>query len=194
VQVFPVLLGQALSGAFTFETSAFALAAARDVLGVGPTSFTLTPRASRRVGLRWRRLPSHARIADVGVVYQATPAAGAGAVRIVERLLGVDVLKLPGQYRRSGRLLGVHVAQIEPGALQIGLRVRNTGQAVAGPSRLVLTVRGRSGGLLVNRSMEGDIVLPGATRTGIPGRVRSRAGGWRSTCSHRGQVTACVQA
>jgi hypothetical protein len=165
VQIFPVLLGQALSGAFTFETSPSALAAARDVLGVGPTSFTLAPGASRRVGLRWRRLPFHARIANVGVVYQATPTGGAGAVRIVERLLGVDVLRLPGRYRRSGRLLGVHVAQIEPGALQVGLRVRNTGQAVAGPSRLVLTVRDRSGALLVNRSMEGDVVLPGATRT-----------------------------
>jgi hypothetical protein len=164
VQVFPVLLGQAPSGAFTFEPSASALAAARGVLGVGPTSFTLTPGASRRVGLRWRRLPSHARIANVGVVYQATPTGGAGAVRIVERLLGVDVLRLPGHYRRSGRLLGVHLAQISPGVLQVGLSVRNTGQAVAGPSRLVLTVRGRSGTLLVNRSVEGDIVLPGAIR------------------------------
>jgi hypothetical protein len=165
VKVFPVLLGQALSGAFTFEASASALAAAGNVLGVGPSSFTLAPGASRRVGLRWRRLPSHARIASVGVVYQATPTAGAGAVRIVERLLGVDVLRLPGHYRRSGRLLGVHVAQVEPGVLQVGLNVRNTGQAVAPPSRLALTVRDRSGALLVNRSMEGDIVLPGATRT-----------------------------
>jgi hypothetical protein len=165
VQVFPVLLGQMPSGAFTFEASTPALTAARSVLGVGPTSFTLTPGASRRVWLRWRRLPSHARIANAGVVYQATPARGTATVRIVERLLGVNVLRLPGRYRYSGRLLGVHVTQPEPGILQLGLSVRNTGQAVATPSRLALTVRSRSGTLFVNRRLEGDIVLPGASRT-----------------------------
>jgi hypothetical protein len=165
VQVFPVLLGQMPSGTFTFATSAPALAAARSVLGVGPTSFTLAPGASRRVGLLWRRLPARARIANVGVVYQATPTRDAATVRIVERLLGVDVLRLPGRYRYSGRLLGVHVTQIEPNTLRFSLSVRNTGQAVAGPSRLALTVRGRSGALLVNRRLEGDIVLPGASRS-----------------------------
>jgi hypothetical protein len=165
VLVFPVLLTQQPSGAFAFESSAPALAAARAVLSVGPHGFTLAPGASRRVGLHWRGLPPHARFAAVGVVYQATPVHSAGLVRIVEQLLGVNILRRPGHYRQSGRLSGVRVSQIKPGVLRFTLGVGNTGQAVSGPSRLSLTVRRRDGRLMLTRRLASDIVLPGVTRS-----------------------------
>jgi hypothetical protein len=164
VRVFPVLLAQTISGAFTFDSSPAGLLAARQVLAAAPSGFGLAPDSSRQVELSWRRLPAHTRTAVVGVVYQATPSAGRGPVRIVEQLLGVNMLRLPGRYRFTGRLTGVHVTQVKPGTLRFILGVQNTGQAVAGPSRLLLTVRDQHGALLVHRRLATDIVLPGATR------------------------------
>jgi hypothetical protein len=164
VRVFPVLLAQAPSGAFTFDSSATGLSAARRVLGVGPISFSLAPGASRQVDLLWRGLPANTRAANVGVIYQATPPAGSTPVRIVEQLLGVNILRLPGHYLLTGRLIGVHVTQAKPRTLRFTLSVQNTGQAVIGPSRLIFTVRDRNGALFLDRRVSTDIVLPGATR------------------------------
>jgi hypothetical protein len=164
VRVFPVLLDQAPSGAFTFDSSTAGVSAARSVLSVGPGSFNLAPGASRRVGLLWHGLPANTRAANVGVIYQAIPPAGPSPVRIVEQLLGVNILRLPGHYRFTGRLTGVHVTQSKPRALRFTLSVQNTGEAVVGPSRLVLTLRDRYGTLLLQRQISTDIVLPGATR------------------------------
>jgi hypothetical protein len=172
VRVFPVLLGQLPSGAFTFDPSAPELLAAAQVLGAGPTSFSLPPGASRNVGLLWRQLPPNARIADMGVVYQATPAQSHSQVRIIERLLGVDLLKLPGHYSLTGMLTSLHVTQIKPRVLRFLLSVRNTGQAPVGPSRLVLTVRNQHGALLLSRALLGDVVLPGTTRNFVVDTTR----------------------
>jgi hypothetical protein len=165
VRVYPVLLSQLPSGAFAFDPTAPQLAAARRVLAVGPTRFTLPPGASRHVGLKWRGLPDHAREAAVGVVYQAVPIQQGSPVRVVERLLGVNILRLPGHYRQTGRASAIHVTQLKPGTLRFTVGVANTGQAVAGPSHLVLTVRKRSGALLLKRRLASDIVLPGVTRS-----------------------------
>jgi hypothetical protein len=164
VKVFPVLLTQQQSGSFSFDGSAAALGAARAILKAGPTVFELPPGGSRQIALRWRSLPHRARVAAVGVVYQATPVHGSDPVQIVERLLGVNILRLPGHYRRSGRLTGVHVTQIKPGVLRFNLSVQNTGDAVAGPSRIALSIRNRAGALRLRTGIVGDIVLPGATR------------------------------
>ncbi|HEX3392494.1 MAG TPA: hypothetical protein VHS55_08015 [Solirubrobacteraceae bacterium] len=159
-----MLLTQMPSGAFSFDPSPAGVLAAQRVLDAGPASFKLAPGASRRVDLRWRGLPANARTANVGVIYQATPPAEPAPVRIVEQLLGVNILRLPGHYRLTGQLTGVHVAQVKPGTLRFTLSIDNTGQAVVGPSRLVLTIRDQYGALLLNKRLPTDIVLPGATR------------------------------
>ena len=164
VQVFPVRLGQLPWGAFTFSLFPPALSAAGRVLGVAPRSFSLPPGSSREVALLWRGLPAHTRIANTGVVYQAISAQGPSQVRVIERLLGVNLLRLPGRYTLTGALVGARVTQIKPGVLRFLLSVRNTGQAAVGPSRLVLTIRDHNGALRVSRELTGDIVLPGATR------------------------------
>jgi hypothetical protein len=164
VRVVPVLLTQLPSGAFAYQLSSQALRAAQRVLTVSQRSFVLAPAGSNAVLLRWRRLPRGARTAAVGVIYQATPAAGGTPVRIVEQLLAVNILRLPGAYRSSGQLAAVHVSQAKPRTLRFVLDVRNSGQAVAGPSRLVLTIHGGGGRRLLIRQLTPDIVLPGATR------------------------------
>jgi hypothetical protein len=164
VRVFSVLLSQLPSGAFTFEPSSQSLANAASVLGVSSSDFTLRPGESRYVSLLWHELPPHARIANLGVVYQATPQVADTPVRIVERLMGLDVLRLPGHYHLAGQLTGVHVAQLEPGTLGFALDMRNTGQAVAGPSRMELSIRNDHGIVMLQRTLPGDIVLPHATR------------------------------
>jgi hypothetical protein len=164
VRVFSVFLSQLPSGAFTFGPSSSSLLAASRVLRVGASHFTLRPGASREVSLLWRELPPHARIANLGVVYQATPEVGPNPVQIVERLMGLDILRLPGRYRSTGRLTGVHVTQLKTGVLGFVLDMRNTGQAVAGPSRMEVSVRGRHGRVVLRRTLAGDIVLPAATR------------------------------
>jgi hypothetical protein len=165
VRVYPVLLSQLSSGAFAFDPTAVQLVAARRVLAVGPTRFTLPPGASRQVGLRWRGLPARVREAAVGLVYQAVPVQKGSPVHVVERLLGVNILRLPGHYRQTGRVSAIHVTQLKPGTLRFTVAVANTGQAVAGPSHLVLTVRRRSGALLLRRRLASDIILPGVTRS-----------------------------
>lgn len=165
VRVLPVLLGQLPAGAFTFELTGDALTQARDVLAAQPASFVLGPGASREVQLRWRGLPRGAKLASAGVVYQAVPVSATGPVQVVEQLLGVDLLSLPGRHRSRGALQGLAVSQQAPHVLDFALQTRNTGQAIAAPSRLVLTVHERrSGRRLLTRTLPGDIVLPGAER------------------------------
>jgi hypothetical protein len=164
VQVFPVLLTQTPEGAFAFDTSPAEVLAARHLLDASPRGFRLAPGAVREVALRWRALPPGARTAAVGVVYQAIPRTGGSPVRIVEQLLGVDVLRLPGRYRVSGALTGLNVAQQAPRVLRFTADARNTGQAVTGPRRLELTIHDQRGARVLLRGLATDIVLPGATR------------------------------
>jgi hypothetical protein len=164
VQAVPVLLTQLPSGAFTFTVSPQELRAAGRQLSAQPASFRLSPGSSREVGLRWRGLPRDARTADIGVIYQAVPVASSGPVQVIERLLSVNILRLPGRYRRTGRLLAVHATQARPGVLRFALQADNTGQAVTGPSRLGLSIDDAAGERVLYRRLTPDIVLPGATR------------------------------
>jgi hypothetical protein len=164
VQVVPVLLSQLPSGAFSYELTPQSLRAARDILSGQPRHFVLVPGASREVSLSWRRLPHHARTANLGVIYQATPIARGTPVRIVEQLLAVDILRLPGRYRSSGQLTGLRVSQLKPRTLRLALAARNSGQAFASPSRILLTIHDHTGRRVLARSLATDIVLPGATR------------------------------
>ena len=164
VQVIPVLLTQLPSGAFSFDLSPQGLRTAAHLLSAGPRRFDLSPGGSRDVGLRWRGLPPHARTANAGVIYQAVPALSSTPVRIVERLLGIDIFRLPGHYRFTGALDGMHVEQARPGVLRFVLDARNTGQAVSGPSRLSLTVHNDTGARLLYSRITPDILLPGAWR------------------------------
>jgi hypothetical protein len=164
VRVYPALLSQTPSGAFTFNASPTELARAERVLQATPSSFELAANTARQVTLRWRSLPRGARTAAVGVVYQATLPREGAPVRAVERLLGLDILELPGSYRVRDALTGLHVAQQAPHVLRFTADVRNTGQAVAGPRRLELTIRDRRHTRLVGSPIATDIVLPGASR------------------------------
>jgi hypothetical protein len=164
VRVVPVLLSQTLSGAFSFDSSPRGLRLAKSILQAAPESFRLAPGASREVSLAWRRLPRGARQAVAGVLYEAVPSARSASVHLLERLLGVNVLRLPGHFLVRGAPAGVGVLQAKPRVLRFRLGVRNTGQAVAGPTRLRLIVDARGGGAVLRRTVAGDIVLPGATR------------------------------
>jgi hypothetical protein len=98
------------------------------------------------------------------MLYEAVPSSGPDSVRLVERLLGVNVLRLPGRFLVRGAPASVGVFQAKRGVLQFRLGVHNTGQAVAGPKRLTLIVDRQRGGRVLRQSVAGDIVLPGATR------------------------------
>jgi hypothetical protein len=164
VHVVPVWLTQTLSGAFSFDSSRGGLESARRVLRAAPGSFRLAPSASREVSLAWRGLPRGSRQAVVGMLYEAVPSSGPDSVHLVERLLGVNVLRLPGHFLVRGAPASVGVLQAKARVLQFRLGVRNTGQAVAGPRRLTLTVDRQHGGRVLRQTVAGDIVLPGATR------------------------------
>jgi hypothetical protein len=165
VKVIPVLLGQQPSGAFSFGTTPATLAAARSLLSAEPTQFTLAPGASRGVSLHWRRLVPHARTANVGVIYQAVPveAQQGRQMRIVEQLLNVNLMRLPGHYLVLGSLTGLHVSQAAPKVLAFTLGVHNEGQVFAKPSHMTISVY-RSGRCVLRRSLVSDVVLPGVTR------------------------------
>lgn len=163
VRVIPVLLGQQSSGAFDFGTTPAELAAARRLLGAGPTRFTLRPGAVREVALRWRRLAPGARTAHLGVIYQAVPVGQKTRMRIVEQLLNVNLMRLPGRYRVLGSLTGLHVSQARPRVLALTLGVHDGGDVFAKPSHMTISIRS-AGKTVLRRSLRPDIVLPGVTR------------------------------
>ncbi|HEY3758636.1 MAG TPA: hypothetical protein VGL37_02660 [Solirubrobacteraceae bacterium] len=164
VHVIPVLLSQLPSGAFSYELTPLALRAARGILSSDTSHFVLPPGASREVSLDWHDLPRRARTANLGVIYQAMPVARGTPVRIVEQLLGVDILRLPGHYRSSGQLTDLRVSQLKPRTLRLALDAHNSGQDLASPSRIALTIHDHTGRRVLARSLATDIVLPGATR------------------------------
>jgi hypothetical protein len=164
VRVIPVLLSQLPSGAFSYELTAQSLRTARDILSGDSSHFVLPPGASREVPLSWHGLPRDARTANLGVIYQATPIGRGTPVRIVEQLLALDILRLPGHYRSSGQLTSLQVSQLRPHTLRVALDARNSGQDLASPSRIALTIHNHTGRRVLARSLATDIVLPGATR------------------------------
>lgn len=163
VEAVPVLLRQTPSGAFAFSQRPQALDQARRILAVSPRRFLLAPRASRLVALRWRRLPPHARAANLGVVFEAVPPRGAGAVQVVERLLSVDLLRVPGHYRVAGAISRVHLDEAG-GTLSCAISVHNGGNVFAAPRGIELSVYDARGKRVLRRAVRPDVVLPGEQR------------------------------
>jgi competence ComEA-like helix-hairpin-helix protein len=118
------------------------------------------------VSLTWNALPRGARAAYPGVVFQGVPVInGKRNLRVTDRLLSVNFLRLPGRYRSSGRFTRLQVAQApRPKVLRFLPRVRNTGDVIAAPTHTSLVVESASGRHLYRRTWPGDVVLPGAAR------------------------------
>jgi comEA protein len=167
VTVFPVLLTQAVTGDFVFSEKPSVLNAANNILTPSPAKFLMAPGTSRTVSLHWNTLPAGARAAYVGVVFQAVPLIhGKPNLRVTNRLLSINFLRLPGRYRSSGRFSGMQVLQApqQPRILRFLPRVRNTGQVVDSPKRTSLVIESAAGKHLYRQSWPGDVVLPGASR------------------------------
>jgi hypothetical protein len=186
VEAIPVLLSQSPSGAFAFSDEAAQVREAGSILGIAPRRFRLAPGGSREVSLRWRRLPAHVRAANLGVVYQAVPLSGGGAVHVVEQLLSVDLLRLPGRYRISGAISAMHVGEPNRGSLSIGIDAENTGNAFATPRSVELSVYDSANRRVVHRSIAPDVVLPGDEREfALELEHRLRAGRYRAVARMR---------
>lgn len=183
VEAVPVILGQDSSGAFDFGLGATEVRAAASLLRATPSHFRLQPGATQEVRLRWRRLSPGARTANIGVIYQAVPPSSAGRVRVVEQLLNVNLLRLPGRYRMSGALTRLDVTQEPHRVLRFGLDAKNTGQAFASPRRLYLRVY-RDGRRVLSRRLTPGVVLPEATREFVLDlRHQLPAGSYRAVAS-----------
>ncbi|MDX6665086.1 MAG: competence protein ComEA [Solirubrobacteraceae bacterium] len=165
VQVFPVLLGQDVSGQFTFSEDPKDLLTAAKIVGAQPTAFDLAAGGRHTVQLTWALLPSGTRAAYVGVVFQskAKPKPGQ-VVKTIQRLLSVNFLRLPGTYRSSGRFTRIRAIQAAPRVLQIIPRLKNTGEIVASPTHGTLRIRDSSGKVVLRQSWPGDVILPGYER------------------------------
>lgn len=165
VLVFPVLLGQDVSGQFTFSETPADLLTAAKIVGAAPSRFDMPAGSRRTVRLTWALLPAGQRTAFVGVVFQsrAKPRPGQ-VVRTVQRLLSVNFLRLPGRYASSGRFTRVRAIQAAPRVIQVIPRLRNTGEVVAAPRAGVLRIRDASGAVVVRQRWSGDVILPGYQR------------------------------
>lgn len=166
VTVFSVFLRQQPEGNFTFSERKTDLNAANNIVTPAVRSFRLEPGAARTVGLTWNTLPSRARAAYMGVVFQGIPIIhGKKNVNVTNRLLSVNFLRLPGRYTSRGRFDGMRVIQA-PAArvLRFLPAVRNTGNIVAAPTNARLVIETRSGRHLYTERWTGDVVLPGVTR------------------------------
>lgn len=165
VRVFPVLLGQDVSGAYTFSEAPRDLNAAAKIVAAGPDSFEMPPGSATRVRLRWGLLPTDTRAAFVGVIYEskAQPAAGQ-QVKTIQRLLTVNFLRLPGPYRSSGRFTRLRATQGGERTLLFYPRIENTGEFVTKPTRGKFRIRDAKGEIVFQTRWNGDVVLPGFQR------------------------------
>jgi hypothetical protein len=162
VKVFPVLLGQDITGAFTFQEIPRDLSGALDILTPTPSSFTLHPDESREVQLRWNYLPLGERVAYIGVVFQGTPQLpGARAISIIARLLSVNFFRLPGHYRIAGRFTALNATQFAVRVLRFLPRVKNVGDAIGTPQSGRLTIRDASYKSVFQVPWTGHVILPG---------------------------------
>jgi len=165
VRVFPVLLGQDVSGQFIFSEDAKDLLTAGKILGARPDAFDLSAGSRRTVELTWALLPRGTRAAFVGVVFEsrAKPKAGQ-VVKTIQRLLSVNFLRLPGSYRSSGRFTRLRAVQGAPKVVQIIPRIRNTGELADSPRGGYVRIRNTEGRVVVRKDFPGDVILPGFQR------------------------------
>jgi len=173
VSVTPVLVGQGMTGQFTFSETAAARRAAERIVGATPARFEMVPGSARSVALHWNRLAKHERTAFVGVIFQSKAKAKPGQqVNTIQRLLSVNFLRLPGRYRESGAFTFLRAEQgaapRSPSAGHRSLifypRIRNTGELADSPTGGRLLIRDAAGEVVARRAWTGDVVLPGYRR------------------------------
>jgi competence ComEA-like helix-hairpin-helix protein len=165
VHVFSALLGQDITGAFTFSEKPPDLAAGSKVLSGSPTDFTLTPGQSTDVAVIWSLLPLGARTAYVGLIFQGTPQIPGGrSVSVISRLLSANFLRLPGKYHPFGIFTSLHVTQFGPKVLRFLPVVKNTGDVIASPIHGRFAIRDPAGRNVYRAPWKGDVVLPGYQR------------------------------
>jgi len=165
VRVFPVVLHQPLPGAFTFNETPRSLNAAHNALPLTPASFTLMPGQRQVVDLHWQQLLlPRANHAYIGVVFQGRPQMRTRQpVNVVDRLLSLNFLQLPGHYISKGRFTALR-AQQGPNQIQLRARIKNIGQIVQSPSHGRVAVRDATGRVVYRDSWACDVVIPRAQR------------------------------
>jgi competence ComEA-like helix-hairpin-helix protein len=164
VHVFSALLGQDITGAFTFGETPRDLAEGTKVLSGSPTDFTLSPGQSSTVAIRWNLLPLGTRAAYVGLIFQGTPQTPGRSVSVISRLLSANFLRLPGRYHSYGIFTALHATQFAPQVLRFLPVVKNTGDVVANPTHGRFAIRDASGKDVFRTPWKGDVVLPGYQR------------------------------
>ena len=195
VSVFPVLLHQQLSGAFIFSETPQDINAARLIVPVQPVSFTLNPGAARIVDLGWQLLPLKTRAAYIGVVFQGKPRTRAAqSLSVVDRLLSVNFLRLPGHFASGGTFTALRAQQFGPNDLRVLARVKNTGEVVEAPQDGRLKIVDETGRLVYRARWSGDVVLPRAQRDfTIPVAKALPAGVYTATATMRFGATQTAQ-
>ncbi|HEX4437925.1 MAG TPA: hypothetical protein VH061_14130 [Solirubrobacteraceae bacterium] len=163
VRVFPVLLEQQTTGAFSFDRDPQHLATAARLLRVSVSHLTLEPHSARAVDVKWTvAIPRRSLIA--GVVYEAHTEAAPGTLQTIERLLSVNVLTPPGTGPASAGLSALKVGQSGRSQLRFTMLVRNASRRAGTPARLGIWVRDRATGSRRWLPIAPGLIAPGASR------------------------------
>jgi hypothetical protein len=163
VSVFPALVSQGIDGSFDFAETPRNLNASKVVLTTGPDSFVLGPGGHQTVHLHWNLWPRGQPWVAVGVVFQGIPQAQGGVVHVVPRLLSINFLRLPGNFRIDGRFTGLFPQQYGPRMLEFLARVKNIGQMFASPGNEHFTIKDSTGHTVFSEPWRGTVVLPGSS-------------------------------
>ncbi|MFL5843591.1 MAG: ComEA family DNA-binding protein [Solirubrobacteraceae bacterium] len=165
VKVFPALLTQGIDGAFDVQEDPRELREAGLILSATPTDFTLQPGTNQKVSLRWNLLPRTRRAVFLGIVFQGIQLNQQNQpVSQINRLVSVTFLRLPGKYKRSGKITGLRGEQAGPRKLRFLTRVKNTGELVDQPRQTQFAIRDAGGDVVFHAKWFGDIILPDAER------------------------------
>ncbi|MCW2990792.1 MAG: hypothetical protein JWM73_1386, partial [Solirubrobacterales bacterium] len=165
VKVFPALLTQGIDGAFDVKEDPRDLRAAGLIITPSATDFTLAPKTDRQVSFHWNLVPRKSRAVFLGLVFQGIQLNQQNQpVNQINRLVSVTFLRLPGHYRRSGKIAGLRGEQAGPRKLRFYTRVKNTGELVDTPKAAQFAIRDAKGAVVFHKQWFGDIILPGAER------------------------------
>ena len=165
VRVFPVILGQQVDGAFTFSEAPRDLNAASKILTPSETEFRMEPDSEREIEIRWNLLPSDARAAHLGVVFESkADSADDQQVKTVQRLLAVRFIRLPGGFDSSGELTRLRASQGPDRTLFFYPRILNTGETADSPENGRFRIRNADSDVVFETDWEGNVVLPDAQR------------------------------
>lgn len=164
VRVIPAILDQRVSGEIVFDERDAALRDAKKILAPDVEEFRLEPGARRTVRVRWNLQPRGQDVSNMGVVFQGTAATESTAVQTVQRLLTLNFLQLPGEYRSTGRFTLLRAEQAGPKTLNLIPRIENTGEIVQSPQDTRVLVRDAKGDAVFDAPFVSDIILPGRER------------------------------